>query len=265
MNTNEQCCIFLDIDGTLLGDDRSAFEENIATIQRVRALGHKVFLNTGRATSFIPVELKDNSKFDGIISGAGALSKIADKVLVECLVPHDIVLKYAEYSIKHRLPAVIEGTDHMYHFGFTKGLATESVEIIVGEDWIKLDSNNITSIITPDVPIEKLTVLSTDTEGLDVIVGNEYNVLKLPYHTEVIRKNHGKGDAMLEVAEILNIPVERTIAIGDSMNDYDMIKLAGIGIAMENAPDNLKADADMICGGVDDSGVSKVLIEIFNL
>ncbi len=265
MNTTEKYCIFIDIDGTLIGKNHSAFEENIATIQKVRALGHKVFLNTGRATSFIPQELKAENVFDGIVSGAGAVSRMGDKILVECRMPYDVVKKYSEYSIKNKLPAVIEGTDHMYHFGFTKGVATESVEIIIDDGWIKLDSENLDTVLTPDLVIEKLTVLSRDTEGLDELLGDDYIVLRLPYHTEVIRKNHGKGKAMLEVAELLNIPPERTIAIGDSMNDYDMVKEAGIGIAMGNASNQLKEVADIIADSVDDAGVSKVLKKIFNL
>ncbi len=265
MNSDKKYCIFLDIDGTLLGDSQEALEENIETIAQVRDLGHKVFLNTGRATSFIPAELKDRAKFDGIVSGAGALSVMGDKVLVDARVPYDVTMKYAEYSMENRLPAVVEGTYNMYHFGFTKGVATESVEIMVGEDWLKLDRDNIRDIITPNVPVEKLTVLSNDTKELNKVVGDDYVVLKLPYHTELIRKNHGKGQAMLKTAEALGFSQKQTIAIGDSMNDLDMIEMAGIGVAMQNAAEELKAAADMICPSVDDAGVSKALKKIFDL
>ncbi len=265
MNTNENYCIFLDIDGTLLGSNPKAFEENIATIQKVRSLGHKVFISTGRATSFIPDLLNISTDFDGVISGAGALSKMGNKVLVESLMPYDVVEKYAEFALKHQLPAVIEGTDNMYHFGFSEGVSTDGVNIIVGDDWIKLDNDNIKEILTADISVEKLTVLSDVPKEFDVLMGDKYTILRCSKHTEVIQKEHGKGQAMLEVAELLGIPAERTIAIGDSMNDYDMVVSAGIGIAMENGAARLKEAADIIAGHVDDAGVSKVLKEIFEL
>ncbi len=265
MNSNEKYCIFLDIDGTLLGKNPDAFKENIDTIQKLRNLGHKVFVSTGRATSFIPPIIDISANFDGIISGAGALAKMGDKVLVSNFMPYDIVKKYAEFAMKNKLPAVIEGTDNMYHFGFSEGVSTDGVDIVVGESWIKLDADNIEAVLTDDIPIEKLTVLSDVPKDLDALMGDDYILLRFSQHTEVIQKNHGKGYAMLEVAEILGIPPEHTIAIGDSMNDFDMVKMAGIGIAMENASQELKNAADMIAGHVDDAGVAKVLKKVFNL
>ncbi len=265
MNKNDKYCIFLDIDGTLLGNNPDAFRENVATVQKIRSLGHKVFISTGRATSFIPDELDIPNNFDGVISGAGALSKMGDTVLVESLMPFDVVKKYAEFAMKNQLPAVIEGTDKMYHFGYSSGVDTDGVSIIVGESWVKLDAENIEDILTADIPIEKLTVLSDVPKEFEDILGDDYIVMRFSQHTEVIQKNHGKGQAMLEVAELLDIPQKNTIAIGDSMNDYDMIKAAGMGIAMKNACDKLKSAADMIADDVDNAGVSKVLKEIFNL
>jgi len=66
------------------------------------------------------------------------------------------------------------------------------------------------------------------------------------YNLEVFGKNAGKGNAGLKLAEILGIDKKDTIAVGDSTNDYTMIKAAGLGLAMENAVDELKAVADTI-------------------
>ncbi len=265
MNTNEIYGIFLDIDGTLLGSCDDALEENIETIKRLRALGHKVFLNTGRATSFIPSIFKNNPDFDGIISGAGALSVMGDRVLVKSLMPYDVVKKYSEFAMENKLPAVIEGTDNMYHFGFSKGVASDGVEILVDDSWILLNADNIDRIITPDVAVEKLTILGGVPQTINDILGDDYYALRLSHHTEIIQKNHDKSKAMLEVAELLDIPRERTVAIGDSMNDYDMVRLAGIGVAMGNASEKLKDVADMVADDVNSAGVSKILKKIFNL
>ena len=57
-------------------------------------------------------------------------------------------------------------------------------------------------------------------------------------------KNAGKGNALYALAEHLNIPYEQTIAVGDSTNDSQMVEMAGLGLAMDNAFDELKAIAD---------------------
>ncbi len=260
LNINDKYCIFLDIDGTLLGSKLDAFNENIATVQKVRSLGHKVFISTGRATSFIPTELDIANNFDGVISGGGARSKMGDKVLVECLMPYETVKKYADFAIKHRLPAIMEGKEKLYHFGFSEWVLNEDPE-----KWVMLDIDNVEDILTPDVTIEKFTISGEIPISLDELLGEDYVVLRFPNYGEIIQKSRGKGRALLEVTELLEIPKEHTIAIGDSLNDLDMIETAGIGIAMGNACDKLKAAADMITEDVNSAGVSKILKKIFNL
>ena len=63
---NLKYAVFFDIDGTLLGSSDAALRENIRTVNAVRAMGHKVFVATGRAMSFIPDFIKNGSDFDGI-------------------------------------------------------------------------------------------------------------------------------------------------------------------------------------------------------
>ena len=67
------------------------------------------------------------------------------------------------------------------------------------------------------------------------------------------------------VMDYLNLPVEQSISMGDSLNDYEMIEYAGIGVAMGNAVEEIKSIADMVTADVDDSGVAVALEKIFDL
>ncbi len=67
-----------------------------------------------------------------------------------------------------------------------------------------------------------------------------------PVYLELIPKNSGKGEALRYLADHLDIPIENTIAAGDGENDISMIEAAGLGIAMKNAPDVVKAAADVV-------------------
>ena len=63
---------------------------------------------------------------------------------------------------------------------------------------------------------------------------------------EYIGKNTNKGEGLKELASHLDIPMENTVACGDERNDIFMVKMAGVGVAVANARDELKAEADYI-------------------
>ena len=72
-----------------------------------------------------------------------------------------------------------------------------------------------------------------------------------------------KGKALEIVADHLDVDKEKSIGIGDSGNDLALIKEAGLGIAMGNAPDKLKRVADMVAGDHNDNGAARIMEEIF--
>lgn len=248
--------IFIDIDGTLMGNSQNALFENLAAIQKIRSLGHKVFINTGRATAYLPADIDPKRNFDGIISGAGALVKFEDKEISRKLMPSDLVEKFSNYVLENRLQGFLEGEKNMYHFGFSDKAETE---------WIEINVDNIEQLLAEDLAVEKFTVLGEIPAEVDKLMGETCAVIRHPYYGEIIQRSCGKGTALLDVMNFLGIPKENSIAIGDSMNDYDMIKAAGLGVAMGNASKEIKDIADMITEDVDKAGVSAALRKIFSV
>ena len=72
---------------------------------------------------------------------------------------------------------------------------------------------------------------------------------------EVVNKLFDKGRAVERVCHYLNIPLSDSIAIGDSMNDLEMLQTAGTGICMQNGSEKLKKIADDICPSVSEDGI----------
>ena len=72
---------------------------------------------------------------------------------------------------------------------------------------------------------------------------------------EVVNRKFDKGQAILRVCDDLGIPVENSVAFGDSMNDWEMIETAGLGICMDNGSPKLKKMADDICPAVRENGL----------
>ena len=70
-----------------------------------------------------------------------------------------------------------------------------------------------------------------------------------------------KGDALIKLAGTLNIEASHIMSFGDGGNDADMIKMAGIGVAMGNSSDSLKSVADYVTVSNEEDGVAHVLEE----
>jgi hydroxymethylpyrimidine pyrophosphatase-like HAD family hydrolase len=81
-----------------------------------------------------------------------------------------------------------------------------------------------------------------------------------PYFIEILPPETNKGTALARVAEAMSIDSGEVLAIGDSMNDEDMIRWAGTGVAMINGDDRIKSIADLVTDhSNDDDGVAEII------
>ena len=82
------------------------------------------------------------------------------------------------------------------------------------------------------------------------------------YRLELSSLKSGKGAALREAAARLNVCPDEIIAFGNADNDIDMLRFAGIGVAVENSPENVKREADRVAPPNTEEGVAQVLEEI---
>lgn len=75
----------------------------------------------------------------------------------------------------------------------------------------------------------------------------------------MLNKSASKGQALKDLAQILSIPRENIMAIGDNENDIDMIEYAGMGVAMGNAIASVKDVSDYITDTNEQDGVAKAI------
>ena len=96
--------------------------------------------------------------------------------------------------------------------------------------------------------------------------GDQLNIVfSKPFFLEATDKNASKGTALLKVAEMYGIKPQEVIAIGDSENDISMIRNAGLGIAVANAKERIKKEADFVTLSNNESGVAYAINKfIFN-
>lgn len=93
-----------------------------------------------------------------------------------------------------------------------------------------------------------LRMLSAD-ERLEVVSGGYHNL-------EITKKGTTKGKGLHILADLLNIPMEQTMACGDTQNDMDILQAAAIGVAMGNATEEVKQNADFVTLSNEEDGVA---------
>ena len=105
-------------------------------------------------------------------------------------------------------------------------------------------------------------VLPIVRADLEEVVGAARLVQSRPDYLELLPANASKGHALAWLAEHLGVTLERTIAVGDQENDVEMIRAAGVGVAMPHAPDRVRAVADRIAPVPEAGGLLALFAEL---
>ena len=100
--------------------------------------------------------------------------------------------------------------------------------------------------------IQEVHEALSNIKDVDITASSDINL-------EVMPKNANKGLGMKVLADALGIDMAHTMALGDQMNDLPMIEEAGLGIAMENATEQVKARAKAVTDHHDEDGVGKAI------
>ncbi|AEF82825.1 YkrA [Leadbettera azotonutricia ZAS-9] len=242
MNTRK--AVFLDIDGTLITHGKGPFREDLDQIEEAARQGHLFFLNTGRALSNIPRFFLDYPCLSGICAGTGTHVLLEGRTIYHNWVKEEILADICSWYFNSSRCCILEGENNCYAINKASRSYTVNPPIpISGIDDIRR--------ICPNELITKLTLDGAVSEDEKKLLGDYFQVHAFSDYSEAILKGENKAKAMEAVIGRLGIRQEDTIAVGDSVNDLDMIRYAGLGIAMGNACDELKQAADAVtkdCG-----------------
>ena len=250
--------LFFDIDGTLVSFKTHEIPPStIFALTQAKANGHKVFISTGRPPLIITNLGAIEHLIDGYVTINGALCFI-DNEVVRC---KDIP--------KEAVRVVVEDAQEK-NYGV----------IVVGEkDVAVLDpQGQVDKVFRQEIAVENLdqvkplnVVLEQKILQLTPFFTEEYEhdlMLHIPsctsgrWHpafTDITAKDADKGEGIRALANHLGLDPQFTVAFGDGGNDSSMIKAAGIGVAMGNALESLKREADYTTTSVDEDGVFNAL------
>ncbi len=255
MMQNDRKALFLDLDGTLLTDDKQIPEGNREAIYRMLEQGHSVIIATGRplVSAVLQAEklgLTSRGCYIIAFNGGTLYDSFEKKVIYRSTIPLEIVTKVFAEANKRGIhiqtyrddKVVVEpaGDDDIVRQYCSKII----VEHEVIPDIRMLDEEPVKMLIidmNDPAPLEEFRqwVASWGDDVLDTFFSNDQYV-------EIVSKGLNKGNALLQMAEILGVDRENTISAGDAGNDLQMIEAAGLGCAMSNATDEIKAAAGYI-------------------
>ncbi len=247
--------LFLDLDGTLLADDKSVPEVNRTAIERMLDAGHSVVIATGRPLSSAVLQaerlgLTSPGCYLIAFNGGVLYDTSAGKVIYKTAIPLEAVertFREAERRGMHiqtyrgdRVVTVPRFDDRELELYCSRILVQK--EIIpdigcLGEDPVKM-------LI---IDLEDRDRLQSFRDWVNEELGSELDTFfSNSEYVEIVPKGLNKGSAILRMAEILGMDREDTVSAGDEANDTAMIKAAGTGCAMANAVEAVKECADYV-------------------
>lgn len=227
--------IFFDIDGTLIPDNSPLIPESAKeAIIKARENGHICMINTGRTQCMLSREFLEQVEFDGYLMGCGTMAVYHEKVLFHKTFPYEQSLAIMEGLRRHKVDAVLEGSEDDY-CDLPENMHTDSFR-----DYIRnFRSFHFDSYGKAPGKYDKMFAYTNKQECICRFCeefGEQLDVIDREHgFYEIVPSGCSKQTAMEHMAGLLQIPMQDTVAIGDSNNDYSMLKGAGIGIAMGNS------------------------------
>ena len=251
--------LFFDIDGTLV-----SFQTHVIPASTIEALtlahekGIQIFIATGRPTLIINNlgELQSRGLIDGYITMNGGYCYVGDKIIYKSSIPDKDVKCMADFCKKNGFPCIFVGEhdasvcqpNDLLRYIFYEHLG---VKEFPEENFEKATQREVYQL-TPFFTSEQ------EKEVLPFITEGEFRRWH-PAFVDITAKGNTKQNGIDEFIKHFGFKLEETMAFGDGGNDIGMLRHAGIGIAMGNDNDEVKAAADYVTASVDEDGIYKAL------
>lgn len=271
MNTK---ALFLDLDGTLLNDQKKITDGNRLAIQRALAAGHKIIINTGRplVSAILQAEKLGLTSAGcyliayngGILYDTGNRTILSKKAL-----SLELVRKVFDEANRRSL--------HIQTYSDTHVLVEPRCDDAIVKRYCSL--TQMSYQVIPDIHLlaqepVKMLLIDLNTPALledfsqwisTLESGQLDSFFSSNEYLEVVSKGLNKGNALKEMARLLQIPMEHTVAAGDAANDIEMLRAAHVGVSMHNGTDQVKAAADYITARDNNHDGVAEIIETFIL
>lgn len=250
---DDRYVIFLDIDGTVYcGGAISA--GNRAAIRLAQEAGHKVCINTARSPGDIPEKIR-NVHWDAIVASIGCHIVADGRTLLAVRIPPEEAAGLFDELTAAGIGTMIEGDRAL----LCNPLYADPDHCTV------LSSGSEMLRRFPDEAIAKFFMPGVLPQAVQDSLSARYQFFQHRNYAEFSVKGYSKATGMLPVLQRFGADTAHCIAMGDSVNDLDMLRAAGISVAMGDADERVKAVCTHITCNAADDGVAAALRELLML
>ena len=260
--------MLIDCDRTLLNDKGQITERTKKAIKEALRQGVKIVFASGRAPNGVKNVVKvigAEGLFDYYVCfNGGMIIRSKDKKTIsECVITIDDVTHIADHICCNIEDYYVVTSNRLICQGDNMQATIEAKKNnmnVIHENIRHLDSNE--KIFKMVFAGEK-GMLDKIEQQIPEILRKKYNITRSePNNLEFVSLQASKGNALMSLVDLLHVSIPETICVGDSENDLSMLKTAGIGVAMGNASEDLKAIADYVTDNNNNDGLAKAIEEL---
>lgn len=255
--------VALDLDGTLFDNSSRISKRNLTAIRSITDKGIHVVISTGRPFEGIPFDQIKGTRINYAITanGSGIYEISTGKCLYENAMNEELVTPILNFLLTRdiHMDAFIGGKGYtpvqcvetaqkltvpssIKNYIITTRTRLDNILQFIHENQLKVQKMTLNFYPAADgtlIDRETVRKFLVSNPSITTVCGG-YNNL------EFTRADANKGVGLRKLAEILGVNPDATMAIGDTENDLAIIEAAGIGVAMGNATDAVKARADYV-------------------
>lgn len=264
--------IFVDLDKTLLNDEKKVCNKNKEAIDKALSKGHKVIIATGRPKSAAIIGAKNAGLYkDGCFilcyNGGMIYDCTKEQVIFEKTLSMDEIHNIESEADKYGI--------HVQAYENDKVICKSEDEELKfycknGQMGYEIRDSIINTLKSPSL---KVLLISFDNEKIvrfrnehpEFETGSLHSFFSCEEYLEYMPSDISKGDGIVNMSKIFGFDMKDTIAIGDERNDLTMIEMAGLGVAMCNGADCVKDIADYVTTLNNNEGGVAEVIEKFVL
>lgn len=248
--------IVLDLDKTLLNSENQISEYNLNVLKQYKARGGRIAIATGRAITRSR-KYVEQIEACGLITLNGSVTYYNNEIIAQTPIDKDKV-----YDMVQRLMA-IDGMSMAVCYPDYMITSNPKFAVPGVNDYCDMKQFSLDEI-------QNIKAFSSNYEAMDAIDYDFYGCRKITSQKEegfhvIACKDVDKINGIKVLCTHLGIKLENTIAFGDDYNDLQMLKQCGIGVAMANASEMVKNEANTVTLSNNEDGVGVWLNEYFHL
>lgn len=248
---------FFDIDGTLLSFKTHLVSPGtIQAFEELHRQGIHTFISSGRPKVLIPPMPVG---FDGYVTMNGGYCFVGDQVLLRNPIPQQETDHWLQYAEQENLCTMIF-TEHEMFVNTHSDPVANAIR------------NQLEFQMPPLLPTQQMMGRETFQVIAIMPAERDNDVLQMlphcrlprwhPQFSDLVNADNSKATGIDSILHHYGIDRNECIGFGDGGNDIEMLDFCGIGVAMGNADDNVKAHADYVTTSVDDEGIANALRQL---